>query len=153
MADYGFKGFEKAFTKAIPSYDETKFYFQHARKKHEGTTVCFVYEGRVLKVAMYLCDYEIEQWSAHFEEFCATGEFDMHVYHTAYKSVNDSTVPHGIRSERYGTEVFKHPLEIEERGYRKGYLKEHTQEWHDFMRDYRAEHGDCGFSQVGKETK
>ena len=145
MAEFGFVGFQKAFNKAVPSYDETKYYFINGSKRYSGTTLHFVHGGKLVRIHMYLSQYEIDNWAAHMEEYCATGEFDFHVYHTVYKSSNDNPP----KSIRYGTEVYKHPLEVD----RHNQLNGHTTEWSDFMMKYRSINGDCGFTQVGKDTK
>lgn len=108
MGDYNKRGFEKAFKKAVPNFDETKIWFSHKSKMYEPSLVCFVWQGKLWKRELYKNQYHIDLWANHFVDFLNTGEFDYNGYWKVYKSVQ---VKGGEwESEWVDDKIYKFPL-------------------------------------------
>ena len=106
--DYGKKGFEKAFKKAVPNFNELICHFEHPSRSYEGSKIVFVWQNRLWKFKMYRHDYSINIWKDHFIEFFETGEFDYNAYWKMY----DSKQIKGCESEQTWVEdiVYKVPM-------------------------------------------
>lgn len=131
----GKSGFEKAFKKAVPNFDERLMWFIH--KKHE-TFICFVLNNKLSKFRVYREQYKIDLWKQHFIEFFETGLFDYNGYWVFYG--NDKIAPEDI------DKVYKIPLCVD--GCDEFYP--HSKELGRFLCNYRIKYPTCGIKLVTK---
>ena len=139
MKNYGPKGFEKAWTKQLKNFDETKIFFKHTR---DNTVLNFISGGQLLGIEMYRCQFEIDRWIGHFQNFLETGVFDTNAYWCEYTTCRAED---GSLKKVLCTEVFAVPMVL------KGKIwNEHSKEQDKFMNDQRAAKGDLGFKLVSR---
>jgi hypothetical protein len=81
MGDYNRVGFEKAFKKAVPNFDETKIHFEHKSRMMDPSKVCFVWQGKLWKCEMYKSQCEIDTW-AKYINFLFVKSMEMIVMNT-----------------------------------------------------------------------
>lgn len=140
--NFGPKGFEKAWVKALNGFSETKMFFNHGRSQ---TTINYIDGDKLLGVEMYRCQFEIDQWLGHFQHYLDTGVFDTNAYWVEYKSVRNEDTTLGTLTHKYDTEVHGVPMEL------RGKLwSVHSSEMNKFMKDERAVKGDIGFKRVSR---
>ena len=138
MGDINKRGFETYFKKVVHNFDETKIWFEHARKMYEPTMVCFVVDGRLRKLEVYKDKHSIDEWAPHLVEFLATGKFDNNAYWQLYSDKDIDPADIG--------KVYAFPMK--ER--RKYEFYPNSKELFNFLAEYREKWPNCGIKQVPK---
>lgn len=137
--EYRFKtSFEKAFKKEVINFDETKIWFEHKNKSHEGSFICFVLDGKLKKLHLYRDSYYIDIWKNYFIEFLNTGDFDYNGYWELY---NKSDINPNDKDK-----IYKFPL-CEDLGKQ---FYPHSKQMQKFLFNYRQNYPNCGIKQVSK---
>ena len=130
--------FEKYFKAQVPNFKEFKISFEHKRG-HE-TLIKFPHKGRVCYIRLYRCDWGLNPWIGHFIAFFKTGKFDSHSYWDVYTS-DSMTLDKFYKGEYHKVKmILAHD----------GEWCVHSVEHSNHMIKYRKEHGDSGFTQIGK---
>ncbi len=122
MSDYNKVGFEKAFKKAIPNFNELIAHFKHKRKMYEPSKVVFIWKNTLWKFEMFKSQYEIDNWKNHFIEFFKTGEFDYNGYWKKYttdgrgnnKKFIDDKIYKIPLCKNYGNDFYEHSNSLQE---------------------------------------
>lgn len=146
MADFRqTKSFEKALIKACPNYDETKvFVIPYSKPSLNGVCVNLVAEGKVLKIDMYMSQYEIDEWAGHIDAACVSGEFDWKIYFLPYPEEN---IDDFGKENGYSLTV---DLEFNKRN---GRVSMSSSDQHEKLTEYRKTYPDSGFKKVRKPLK
>jgi hypothetical protein len=131
-------GFESYFKKVITNFDETKIWFEH--KLHEKSNICFVLNGKLVKLSLYKNKDSIDLWKNYFIEFLETGNFDMNGYYRLYNTDSKG------QNKFYISDILTFPLGDDHDKVFGTYSKKSF----DYLNQYRKEHGDCGMEQVEK---
>lgn len=137
--NYGPKGFEKAFKKALKGFNETKIFFH---KTGSQTIIQYIAEDKLLGIKMYHAQFEIDRWLNHFQDYLDTGKFDTNAYWVKYTTVRDDK---GELNSTYEKNVTAIPMMLKDK-----YWSEHSPEFNTFMKNERIMHGDLGFQVVSK---
>lgn len=137
--NYGPKGFEKAWTKALRGFNETKLFFEHGKSQ---TIIKYIDGDKLLGVEMYRAQYTIDLWLNHFQAYLDTGTFDTNAYWVEYKSKKN---PDGTLTHTEISSVNTIPMVLEDKVW-----SIHSPEMNKFMKDEREAKGDIGFKHVAK---
>lgn len=120
MSDYNKKGFEKAFRKAIPNFNELIAHFEHKSKLYEPSKVVFVWNNKLWKFEMYKSQFEIDIWGKHFVDFFISREFDYNGYWRKYttNSKGGNQTPFGPifkipLCKKHGNDFYEHSPELD----------------------------------------
>jgi len=134
--NYGPKGFEKAWVKLLNGFNETKIFFTHNKSE---TVIKYIHNDKLFGIEMYRCQFEIDQWLNHFQNYLDTGIFDTNAYWVEYTSINKD----GEIISTYSTEINTIPMVLKNKIW-----SVHSPEMNKFMDDERETKGDIGFKQV-----
>ena len=136
--DYGPIAFEKAWAKQLKGFNETKIFF---KKDGSQTLVQYIDGNKLLGVKMYRCQFEIDNWIGHFQNYLDTGIFDTNFYWEGHNSIKNAE---GKLVDTIITPVTAIPMRL-----KKKLWDVHSPEMNKFMRDERAnkDHG-MGFRRV-----
>lgn len=137
--NYGPKGFEKAWIKALKGFNETKILFTHTKSK---TVIKYINNNKLLGIEMWRSQYEIDQWVNHFQTYLDTGIFDTNAYWVEYTTTKnlDNSLTQNTMSKIYAI-----PMKLE-----KQLWNVHSTELSNFINMERKKKGDLGFKQVAR---
>lgn len=139
--NYGPKGFENAWKKALKGFNETKIFF---KKDGAKTLIQYIDGDKLLGVSMYRCQFEMDVWLNHFQHYLDNDVFDTNAYWVTYTSKREN--PDDAMSKLtsvYGTEIIKVPMILKNKVW-----SIHSPEMNAVMKKMRKKQGDLGFKHI-----
>lgn len=115
MKDYNKNGFQTAFKKAVPNFNETICHFEFKSRGSE-VIVVIIWKGVLWKLKIHKSQYYIDLWKNHFIDFFKTGEFDYNAYWKIYKG-NGKFIEEAIYKiplcKKFGNDFYEHSPELD----------------------------------------